>query len=75
MTTDTALMVTHEILEQKVLYGDLSFTTEPDVPTGPEVVSFVEEVLKLEEVCSGEKFSSEKLKPENLKEEVEAFKK
>lgn len=50
MTTDTALMVSHEILEEGKILKDLEFVTDPDIPNGNDVYSFVEYYLNPEAI-------------------------
>ena len=50
MTTDTALMVSHEILEEGKILKDLEFVTDPDIPNGNDVYSFVECYLNPEAI-------------------------
>jgi len=37
MTTDTALLVSHEILDQGIPFADLKFTDNPEIPTDESV--------------------------------------
>ena len=47
MTTDTAVLVSHEILNQKREYSTLKFTDDPEVPMGDTVMHFLDNALPL----------------------------
>ena len=45
MTTDTALLVSHEILNQKKSYDSLAFTDDPSIPMEDTVMHFLDNAL------------------------------
>ena len=47
MTTDTAVLVSHEILNQKRAYSALKFTDDPTVPMEDTVMHFLDNALPL----------------------------
>ena len=54
MTTDTALLVSYEIMQQNKDYKDLKFVDNPEVPLAEEVVPFLDNVLSIEKLANGE---------------------
>lgn len=55
MTTDTALLVSREILEEGKALGSLAFVTDPAVPCDDEVRRYLDMALPLASLAS-EKF-------------------
>ena len=53
MTTDTALLVSYEIMQQNKQYQDLKFVDNPEVPLEQEVVPFLDSVLDIEKLAAG----------------------
>ena len=45
MTTDTALLVSHEILNQKKAFDSLAFTDDPSIPMEDTVMHFLDNAL------------------------------
>jgi hypothetical protein len=65
MTTDTAVLVSHEILEGKHLFSDLTFVTDPEVPNGEDVKNFVDVNCDLGKLAS-EVYPKEAIRLANL---------
>ena len=52
MTTDTALLVSHEILNQKKAYESLTFTDDPSIPMEDTVMHFLDNALPINMLAS-----------------------
>jgi len=53
MTTDTALLVSHEILEGKRQYENLKFVDDPDIPMGDGVKRYLDIKMPLKSLADG----------------------
>jgi len=53
MTTDTALLVSHEILEGKKEYSTLKFVDDPDIPMGDAVKRYLDIKMPLKSIAEG----------------------
>lgn len=51
MTTDTALLTSHEILEGQINFDELKFIDDPEIPTN-NIVHFLDEVMPLKKLES-----------------------
>lgn len=54
MTTDTALLVSYEIMQQSKDYGELKFIDDPEVPLEEEVHSFLDKKFTVESLSEGQ---------------------
>ena len=52
MTTDTALLVSNEILEGRSDFSSLKFVEDPSIPIDSSVVRFLDEALPLKQIGS-----------------------
>jgi ribosome biogenesis SPOUT family RNA methylase Rps3 len=66
MTTDTALLVSKEILEEKKILSDLEFTTDPEIPTDPSVQTYLDFRFPIEKLVNNLKLDSHQMVSENL---------
>jgi len=48
MTTDTALLVSHEILEGKTELENLTFVEDPQIPMSDSVVRYLDLLMPLQ---------------------------
>ena len=53
MTTDTAVLVSHEILEGKTEISNLNFVDEPCIPMDDQVTRYLDEMLPLAQMAEG----------------------
>lgn len=78
MTTDTALMVSREILEEQRPIASLSFVTDPQIPCDDEVRRYLDTALPLA-TLTAEAFKGQSVSqlrnPETLALETTAFEK
>ena len=52
MTTDTALLVSHEILNQKKPFDSLAFVDDPSIPMEDTVMHFLDNALPINMMAS-----------------------
>ena len=50
MTTDTAVLVSREILEEQKPLKSLKFVDDPEIPMDNGIVRFLDEVMPLENI-------------------------
>lgn len=51
MTTDTALLVSHEILEGKIELENLTFVEDPQVPMNDSVVRYLDVLMPINQIA------------------------
>jgi hypothetical protein len=67
MTTDTALLVSHEILEGQIELENLTFVEEPQIPFNDSVVRYLDVLMPITQIAeSGFNFK-------NVKDHIQAF--
>ena len=78
MTTDTALLVSREILEEGKLITSLKFVENPEIPTDNSVKRYLDMAFPIATLAS-EKFKGQSLpalrSEENIKKDVTEFEK
>lgn len=53
MTTDTALLVSREILEEQKALASLKFLDDPEIPTDASVKRYLDERLPIQTLVEG----------------------